>query len=145
MKFFKMWLAQAKITLKKVEETTGVGQTTISRWMKNDNASLKLVKKIMDGFGYTLDFEYEIPLEDNEEIYINTVSPSGEPKKNLAFMDKALIASNMTKKDLSQKIGISESSIGKWFKEDNILINKIRLVADSCGWTLKIKIYKKEQ
>ena len=63
----KVVLAEKNVSNKNLAETSGVGQTTMSKWVTNTSQpNLEMLVKISTALGVTIDELVRVPVESNE-------------------------------------------------------------------------------
>lgn len=149
MQFFADFMTATGYTPSAIEQISGVSSHTIVRWIRTGNATLSLVRKVMDALGYIIEFDYKIPdieqIERKGNIIVGKIyDPFSEKNPNIGFLLRAIARSKVQKKTICAACGLNRNALAEWTKTDDIQTRWLFIIATSFDWELTVRIYPKE-
>lgn len=143
--FLKEFFRQTKMTMEEAAGYVDLGKMGVYNWFKMDDTSLSLAKKIIAGRHCTLEITMsqsgkkadEPIIVDPEEM---TIKGRKLVMKNLAFLSIALRECSLCKKEVADKLNITESAVHQWFQKDDITFKRLFEICEKCDFDIYFRI-----
>ena len=147
--FFNDFLGATHTTQVQVAELRGITKMTVYKWFVTDDCNLKTVAAIISELGYRFEIRLtrmESPALKEVELSDKDVSLIGGRlvTKRLFFLSMALKEAGIGKKELAAMMGIYESTVHQWFKNDDITFSRLYQVAEVLGMNVYYNIEPKD-
>lgn len=166
--FFNDLLAATHTTQVQVAEMRGITKMTVYKWFVTDDCNLKTVASVINELGYRFEIcmtRLASAAARDVEVSDKDVSLIGGRlvTKRLFFLSTALREAGVGKKELATMMGLYESTVHQWFKNDDITFSRIYQIAEALDMDIyfnmepktvnktegrkvsyKIKLYKEE-
>lgn len=123
LKFLGDFMTTLGITTTVAAKKADLTQVTVYYWLKKDDAHLSSVERLINAWGYKLEFELVSKEEENSIVRIETPNT-----RRLAFLERAL--SNVDREWLRQQLEIGTTTIYYWMSHDDIFISYIYRIAE---------------
>ena len=147
--FFNDFLAATHTTQVQVAEMRGITKMTVYKWFVTDDCNLKTVAAVISGLGFRFEIRMtrtgrpavgEVVLSDGDVSLIGGRLVT----KRLFFLSTALKEAGVGKKELAEMMGIYESTVHQWFKNDDITFSRLYQVAETLGMSVYFNMEPKE-
>lgn len=147
LKFLADFIKAEGLSLEQAAAKMDLSRQAVYYWFATDDAKISTILTFLDRCGYTIDFalERKETMRGNAWVKIDIRKKVHEGCKNvrLAFLEKALKAYGIRKKALARKMGLGDSAVFYWLKQDDCLISYIYRIAEAEGLDVKIHIQPK--
>lgn len=149
--FLEDLLNMERITQKQAGSSCGITQAALSKWFSPeiDDARISQIEKIVNGLGFQISFELisdDAPQKERIKIEkLMNLSTTGITLKRLSFLRVAMASKGLTEKDLAAALGQQTQSIYAFFRQDDMQISKVFVIAQQMHFTFKVTIYPEKE
>lgn len=140
--FLQEFLGVNGISVPQAADLMGYTRHAILKWFRNDDAPLSKVETLVEKCGYKLVISLDRPEQSSPVRVSIEGETTGSANRRLAFLERALITTGLSKSAASKMIGMCESSFGYWLRVDDCDISHLVDFARKTGLVLNISFKK---
>ena len=143
LKFLVDFMDATGHTTVTLAETMGLTRQTVYHWLAKDDMKLSLVCRLFEVCGYRIGFDFADAAPapaDGTPVVVNMSIANPLPQRRLAFLKAALHRSGISAESLAADLGLSRSTVSRWFTADDCMISALFRVSSLAGLKLHIDI-----
>lgn len=133
-------------SLPEVAQILNKSRQAVCYMFKKDEMNLDDVVKIIEFYGYEIDFSYktkeEVKHDTRAKVNIILDVPE-KPVRRMDFVKKAIKEANLSMRKIYEVTRVANSTMNKRFEADSCPISMFYQLAEAFNWELNIKFTKK--
>lgn len=145
LKFLVDFMDATGHTTVTLAEMMGLTRQTVYHWLAKDDMKLSSVCRVFEVCGYRIRFDYEdaapaAPAADGIPAVVKMSIADPLPQRRLAFLKSALHRSGISAVSLAAGLGVSRSTVSRWFATDDCMVSALFRISSLAGLQLHIDI-----
>lgn len=147
LRFFVEFMRRLGLGMDDVAVAAKTGEAAVRHWFIVDSINIKKLTDVAEYYGYDLVFSYEVPALKIDGVNLTIEEPSPDQSKldmtrRLSFIRVAMVQNGVTVTELAKRLAVTRDTIQRAFRNDNISIDYVYMIAEEFGWKINIEFRK---
>lgn len=150
MGFLWKLILESGVSKASICEKLGMSYQNLYAMFVRDDLKLSLVKEIINILGYDFVLFYYKEGKSTEKLVtdfettVNSIIPETMSVARLTFLHVAMKVYNLSRKDVTDAIGVAPGQLSRIFAADDIFMSYLFRIAEKCDLQLKMRLLKRE-
>jgi DNA-binding XRE family transcriptional regulator len=141
LRFLVDFMKAAGVTTNQAAQLMGVSRQAVHHWFVKDDMKVSQIQRLLELCGYRIEFELQKETAVSSlpvRVTMSVVNPAGPQR--LAFLKTALDRHDVSRDDLSTRLGVGKATLYNWFKADDCFLSYVYAIAVAEDMKLDIRI-----